>query len=126
MEGNAFLTLRRVALRFALAPALVGTLALPAAAHDDLHRQIERVSRRIQADPDVADLRWRRADLHRRHRDFAAARSDLAAAGELAPAAPEVELGWAELLLDEPRPARRDPALRRRRARSRRTRAHHG
>lgn len=70
---------RRVA---GLVAFVVGALPSAALAHGDLHEQIERVSRRIAARPEVASLYLRRAELHRDHGDWPAALADVQRAAE--------------------------------------------
>lgn len=94
----------------ACAVCLVAAAALvpQAAAHGDLHEQIEAVTMRIAEAPASAPLHLKRAELHRAHRQWGAALSDYARAAALDPDLAAVDLGRGLLFLetDAPRAAR--------------------
>jgi tetratricopeptide (TPR) repeat protein len=60
-------------------------LAAPLFAHDGVHEQLERASKRIAAEPKNAALYLHRGELYRLHRDFDLARADYARAAKLEP-----------------------------------------
>ncbi len=88
----------------AVAFALSALLSIPAAAHEDIRKQIDDLDRRIQASPDEADLYLRRAELHRIHRDWDEARADYRRARRLDPGLDVVDLCLGRLFLDQDRP----------------------
>lgn len=90
---------RRLRMPFSIV-LLAGFLAGAgsAQAHGDLHERIEAISLRIQAEPNNADLVFRRAELYREHGAWAEAAADYDRAEALAPEADGVRLGRAQLL----------------------------
>jgi tetratricopeptide (TPR) repeat protein len=58
-------------------------LTMPLWAHDGIHEQLERVTKRIAAEPKNAPLYLQRGELYRLHRQFDEARADYARAEQL-------------------------------------------
>jgi tetratricopeptide (TPR) repeat protein len=67
-------------------------------AHGDLVEQIDALTARISAEPNNAELYFRRAELYREHEQWPAAAADYDRFERLAPAAASVHLGRAKLL----------------------------
>jgi tetratricopeptide (TPR) repeat protein len=82
----------------AVLAALVATTAAPA--HDDLDRQIARVTARLAADPGNASLLLRRAELHRQHRDWDRSLADLIRAEAADPSNDDVTFARGRLFRD--------------------------
>lgn len=82
-------------------------LATQAAAHGDLHEQIEAVTVRIAEAPASALLHLKRAELHRAHRQWEEALADYARVAALDPDLAAVDLGRGLLFIetDAPRTA---------------------
>jgi predicted Zn-dependent protease len=98
-----------------LGVALLATLTLPvaqrAAAHGDLHVQIEAVSRQIEKDPGNAGLYLKRGELFRVHRELDSALADYARAEDRDPALSLVDLCRGRAYLEGERPREARPFL---------------
>lgn len=94
-------------IEFGLACGLALILEGRAVAHEDLHGQIEEVSRTIAKTP-TAELYLKRGELQRVHEDYGAALSDYEAAEKLNPRLDAVWLCQGRALLEagHPGPAR--------------------
>ena len=82
-----------------------------AAAHGDLHDQIEEITRQITRRPGDALLYVKRGELHRFHGERTAALSDYDRAARLDPTLAEVDLGRGRTLYEAGRPAEARLAL---------------
>jgi len=98
------MTSSRPVLPHSLAGALclvaAAALAPQAAAHGDLHEQIQAVTARIAEAPASAQLHFKRAELYRAHRQWEAALADYARAAALDPDVAAVDLGRGLLFLE--------------------------
>jgi tetratricopeptide (TPR) repeat protein len=83
----------------------------PAVAHEPLDAQVADLTRRIEADPDDAALRLRRAELHRLRQEWPQALADYRMARSLDPRLDAVDLCVGMLWLDRARPRRAVRAL---------------
>ena len=98
-------TLRRVTHGW-IVRVLIFLLLLPAlaAAHGDLHEQIAAMSRRVEQEPERAELYLQRGQLHRAHREWDAALADYEQAERLDPGLLIVDFLRGVALLDAGRP----------------------
>jgi tetratricopeptide (TPR) repeat protein len=80
------------------------TLAAPLAAHDGVHEQIERATRRIATEPQNAALYLHRAELYRLHHDWDRARADYTSASKLDPRMEIVDFARGRMELEAGRP----------------------
>lgn len=96
-------------LKRALLLSLV--LALPVAAHEGVHEQIEEATHAIAQQPRNAALYLKRAELYRIHREFQDAERDYLRARELDPDLYAAELAMGRMLYEAGRPAEALPLL---------------
>ncbi|HEY0156513.1 MAG TPA: tetratricopeptide repeat protein [Thermoanaerobaculia bacterium] len=89
----------------AAALCLTALLAAPLAAHDGVHDQIERATRRLAAEPKNAALYLHRAELYRLHQDWDRARADYTRAAKLDPRLEIVDFARGRMELEAGRPA---------------------
>ena len=73
-------------------------------AHGDLSEQIERISKRLEKDPDNAKLYLRRGQLHAQHKDFDASKKDYVQARKLDSSLTVTDLLLAQLFSKFDRP----------------------
>ncbi len=93
-------------IRVLVACLFVGLALHPAAfAHLDIVTQIEKVDRRIAADPDNALLHLQRGELHRIHGDWARAEADYERSRSLDPKLVEVDYCLGKMRLEQGRPS---------------------
>jgi tetratricopeptide (TPR) repeat protein len=112
-ERSRLLSRRSVRRALALGLLLGGLRPVPAAAHGDVHGQIEEVTREIARRPHDARLYFKRGELHRFHGERSAALADYDRAARIDPAFAEVDLGRGKALFEAGRPAESRAALER-------------
>jgi len=89
----------RLILRLIVGCCLIAVHALPAAAHGDLHYQIQRLTRQLRKTPS-AELYHKRGELHRAHGEYRQALQDYAQAERMDPALHVVRLSRGRALLE--------------------------
>jgi tetratricopeptide (TPR) repeat protein len=96
-----------------LLAGLVASLALAhsAAAHGEVHGEIEALTKRVAQSPKCAELFYRRGELHRLHRDWAAALRDFERALALDPRLDGARFAHGRTLLEAGRPKEALPVL---------------
>ena len=87
-------------LRGLAALLVAACCCLSAAAHGDLHEQIDALTQRIAEQPTDVELYLRRGELRRLHEDWDAAIADFERARTLAPQRAEIDLGLGRTLVD--------------------------
>jgi tetratricopeptide (TPR) repeat protein len=90
---------------------VAAALAAPLAAHDGVHEQIERATRRIATEPKNAALYLHRAELYRLHLDWDRARADYTRAAKLDPRMEIVDFARGRMELQAGRPNVARPSL---------------
>jgi predicted Zn-dependent protease len=91
--------------------ALLLALTLPLLAHDGVHEQLERATKRIAAEPRNAALYLHRGELYRLHREWESARADYARAAKLDPSMDLVDFARGRMELEAGRLAEARTAL---------------
>lgn len=112
-ERSRLLSGRSVRRALALGLLLGGLRPVPAAAHGDVHGQIEEVTRQIARRPHDARLYFKRGELHRFDGERSAALADYDSAARIDPTFAEVDLGRGKALFEAGRYAGSRAALER-------------